>query len=190
MPRKTVFLLILSVLVLAAPSPAHASFLDNLISKAQKLIDPPQESLSVDQTVELASGGDLNNNKAIDSGDTITFTYIVHNPTSTTYPFALLRTNCSRKELNFIHNIKGTSSLSDTKDSIDIPNLYVKPNQDTVVSFDARVNFFDDTDHTLSTQPVLTSNSQKQLFSSHKMSIKAKSLSKGHLPSLRFVQKK
>lgn len=187
MSKKLIFLSLLSVLFWAVPQPAHASFLDDFLTGAKNLFSPAPagipQTFSVDRIIQLAPDGDFNHNGVIDSADFVTFTYTIHNPTSTAYPFATLRTNISRHELNFIHNIKGTASLSDSKDTIEIPNLYIKPNQDMVISFDARVNFFDDSDHSLSTQPEVLTESKKSLFNAAKFSLKAKAFPKGHIPS-------
>lgn len=188
MSKNLFFLLILSILVFTAPAAAHASIIDNILDGAKKLfsssaVNTPQ-TFSVDRSITLASGGDFNHNGVIDSADFVTFTYTIHNPTSKTYPFATLKTNISRHELNFIHNIRGTASLSDTKDTIDIPNIYIKPNQDMTISFDARVNFFDDADHNLWTQPEAITEGKKSLFNAAKFSLKAKAFPKGHSQSL------
>lgn len=190
MPRRTVLLLIL-IFLLAASSPAHASFFDDFLSGAKQLFTPSApQSLTVQGSVQLATDGDLNKNGVIDAGDMVIFKYVIQNPTSTMYQFATLRTNVSRTDINFIHNIKGTSSLLDQKSTIDIPNLFIKPNQDLEVSFEARVNYFDDADHTLFTQPELISSSKQKLFTAPQFNIKAKALPKGRLPSTLFHMRK
>lgn len=185
-------LILLSLVLLllsALRTPAQASFLDN-IKDFLSIDDNSAKSkeFTLESQIELVPEGDENKDGKIDAGDTVIFKYIIKNSTSTPYQFVTLRTNINRINLNFIHNIKGTSSLSDQKSTIDIPNLFIKPNQDLEVSFEARVNYFDDADHTLFTQPELISSSKQKLFTSPQFGIKAKALPKGRIPSSVFRQ--
>ena len=107
----------------------------------------------------------------------------INNPTNNEFAFATLKTNIPRTSLNFIHNIQGTVNLSDKNGTITIPNLRINPGQELVISFDARINYFTETDSIISTEPEIITSDNKPLIKSDKKEIKAKAW-KEKLPSL------
>lgn len=165
---------------LLTPTLAHASIVDD-IKNLFASNNQTNNAFNLNSKIELID--DLNKNGQIDGGDSIRFYYTINNPTDKEYSFLTLKTNIPRRYLNFIHDIHGTLSLSDKKGAITIPNLSVNPGQKLNVSFQARVNYFEDADKTISTEPELLSSDAKSLFKSSKKDLKAKKFSGFNFPS-------
>lgn len=109
-------------------SPRGSLFLQDWVNAVKEVIIlSAPKVISIDSTVERLLSGDENKNGIIDSGDIVTFKYTIINPTDKEISFATLKTNINRKQLNFIHNIKGTSSLNDDGITIEIPNFRIGP---------------------------------------------------------------
>ncbi len=141
----------------------------------------PKE-FTITSKIELAPGGDLNNNGQIDAGDLVRFSYTITNTTDTTYKFATLKTNINRNDINFIHNIQGTLNLTDNGKTITIPNLHIAPQQVETISFDARVNYDANTDQVIKTQPEFVTSDNKTVFKEeqeHQITAKKQSIDKG-----------
>lgn len=151
---------------------AQASIIDEVKNLLSKTVS--SKNLSLESSVALAPGGDLDKNGEINSGDIIRFTYVIANQTNNKYSLATLKTNIDRKSINFIHNIIGTSGIIDNGKTITIPNLRVKPSSSLIISFDARVNYFDEASKTLSTEGELVSSDKKSLLKSAKKQINTK----------------
>lgn len=116
---------------------------------------PLRNAMTVDSEITLASDGDVNNDGQVDAGDTVIFSYTIINENSKEFPLSVLKTNISRTRLNFIHDIRGTASLSDANGTIEIPNLFIGPNQRVMISFHARINYFQGDDQVIGTRPEL-----------------------------------
>ncbi len=176
---KTSIFLTLLVLFFVFSGSAQASVIDDIKSIFSK---SPSQELTLDSNITFAPNGDLNKNGQFDSGETLKFTYIINNPTNKEISFATLKTNIPRNNLNFIHDIKGTPSLSDRNKTIMIPNLRINPGEKLEISFNARLNYFTDADKGISTEPEIITSDKKSLLKSKKKEIRAKKL-KGKLPS-------
>ncbi len=170
-----------------SPTRAHANFFTDVVDKVKSIFvkeDKPQQTdLSIDSQIVLAPGGDVNNNGQIDSGDIVRFIYSVKNSSDKTYAFSTIKTNINRNSLNFIHNIIGVSGLADNAREITLPNIRLYPHQDRLISFDARVNYFEDEDHQIETTAVLET-ADKSVIKAAKKEITAKKLKKGTINSL------
>ena len=186
--RKKVLMLFIPLFVIVVLSfsltPTHASIFDNLADGVKNLFPPEsQKDFTIESTIMLAPQGDVNKNGQVDAGDTITFTYFLSNPTDKELTFNTLKTNIPRNTLHFIHDIRGTSSLSDKNNTIEIPNLRINPYQDLAVSFNARVNYFQNSDQTIWTQPEFITQDKKSFFKGTRKEIKAKPWKNRMLPS-------
>jgi|SRR3989344_5075388 len=171
-----VFLLIASVFF-SFSSKSVQAFFEDVLDEVQEFILPKEkDDTSLDIKIELTPEGDYDKNGEIDSGDIIKFTYTITNNTDKEYSFLTLKTNLNRPLLNFIHDVKGTLNLSDTAETIDISNLRLNPNQSLEISFNARVNYFDDKDQEIATEPELLNIDKQQLQKLGKKSISAKKL--------------
>lgn len=167
----TIFLL---YFFLSFTSFSHAALWDDIVKNIQGIAGGTTGSLSLNSSISLAPEGDANKNGQIDSGDTIRFSYTINNPTTKEISFATLKTKIPRNYLNFIHNIEGTMNLSDKNNTIIIPNLRINPGQNLEVKFDARVNYFSDSDKTIFTEPEIVTSDNKPFLKSVKKEIKAK----------------
>lgn len=185
MKNKQFFLLFCSVFFfLQAVHPAYASIFDDLVNKFKKNVSPSSQGyLSMTSNITLARGGDFNKNGQIDAGDIVTFVYSITNTTKQEYRFGSIKTNIDRKKINFIHNLKGITSLKDTGNSIEIPNLRVTSSLDPMlISFDARINYIQDQDLFITTEAEVLSNDRRSITKSLKKEIKAKRIDVGKIP--------
>jgi len=188
--KKLILVALLIIVSLTVASPANASIWDDLLNKVKSVVPKLNSSLTLDSQISFAEGGDVNKNGLFDGGDTLKFSYTINNPTDKEISFATLKTNIYKKYLNFIHNIYGTTNLSDNNSTITIPNLRINPGENLIISFEARVNYFYDADKNISTEPEIITSDKKSLLKSAKKEIKAK-LFKGDIPSnLRIIKKK
>jgi len=176
---KLALLLFTSIVFLGLIHPAQASILDDIKSI---LSGNKTKSLTLQSNITHAPNGDLNKNGQFDSGEILKFSYVIDNPTDKEISFATLKTNIPRNHLNFIHDIKGTPSLSDRNKTITIPNLRINPGEKLEISFNARLNYFIDGDKGISTEPEILTSDKKSLIKAGKKEIKAKRF-KGKLPS-------
>lgn len=186
--KKIIIPLALLLLVIPfwvfSPKSAQASFLGDVVDKVKDFITPdPKREFTIDSDIALAPGGDIDNDGQIDSGDIIRFTYTIKNITEEEYSYATIKTDVNRKQLNFIHNILGTPSLTDDGETIYIPNFRVGANQSSVVSFDARINYFTKEDSAISTVGEFLNENKKSIAKSEKKSIKALKMAKDKIPS-------
>lgn len=155
------------------------------------LLNIPQDvkkELKIDATIVLASGGDVNKNGQIDAGDTVRFNYTITNTTDQAYSFATLKTNINRNQLNFIHNVVGTTSLNDDGKTITISNFRIAPNQVIPLSFDARINYFTKEDPLISTEADFVGKDKKSYAKSQRKEVKVKRILQEKIP--RMMEKK
>lgn len=179
-------LLVLVFLFFQNAPKANASIIDNI---KFLLSDSAKNKISLDSKISHAPQGDLNNDGMFDSGEIIKFVYIINNPTNKEVSFATLKTNIAKGNINFIHDIKGTSSLSDKNKTIIIPNLRINPGEKLEISFNARLNYFNDSDKLISTEPEIITSDKKSLLKSKRKEVNAKKF-KNKLPSSTESRKK
>ncbi len=174
---SSVVFLILGFLFFA-PAKTHAFSFGDIVDGVKNFFTPkPPKELTIDSQIELAPEGDINNNGRIDAGDIIRFSYTIVNTTDNTHTFATLKTNINTKEINSIKNVQGVMSLAEKDNTILIPNLTIKPNQVRKISFEARINFYKDTDQLLSTEPELLNNKKDSILKAKKEEITVKKMS-------------
>ncbi len=148
-----------------------------------------KKGVEVRSVIELAEGGDVEGNGEIDSGDTIIFKYFIANRTDNEYSFSRLLTHIPRNNVNFIHDVQGTVSLSDENDTITIPNLLLPPQGELVISFKARIDYSSETVD-ISTEPELIAQDGNSLAKTQKQEIKAKPWKGSKLPGMIQVKEK
>ncbi len=122
----------------------------------------------------LAPNGDNDNNGEINSGDVVRFTYIISNSSEKKYSLTTLKTSIDRTSINFIHNIQGTSGLNDDGKTITVPNILIEKDSSIIISFDARLNFYDEASKYISIEPELVGNDKKTILKSSKKQINSK----------------
>jgi len=166
-----------SVLFISSTS-VQASILDNIKDFFNQGEDKnvKNKEFTVESSIELAPDGDDNKNNEIDAGDIIRFTYTITNTTDQAYSYATLKTNIDRKQLNFIHNVQGTSGITDDGETVTIPNVRLEPLQTLVVSFDARINYYQDEDKTIITEAEFVDDKKNSIAKSSIKQIKAKKI--------------
>lgn len=155
-------------------SSVNASIIDDI---KFLLSDSAKNKLTLDSKIEHAPNGDLNKDGKFNSGETVRFIYTVNNPTDKEISFATLKTNIAKENVNFIHNIKGATNLSDKNKTITIPNLRINPGEKLEISFNARINFLD-SDKIITTEPEIITSDKKSLLKSKKKEITAKKIMK------------
>lgn len=187
MKKLTVGIIFFCLFIFFSPTQAQASVIDDIVNGIKGFFvgnSTPSSMLVLSSSIELVKDGDVNNNGQIDAGDIIRFRYIITNTTNQEFASATLKTNINRKEINFIHNVTGTTSLSDTGKTIEIPNLRIAPNQVGTISFDARVNYFTSDDPVISTQADFLGKDKKSYVKSNKKEIKANRIAKDKIPGM------
>lgn len=173
LPILLLLLLLISAGLFATPK-AEASFIDDAINGIKKLIFGEEKGkpvVTVNSSISLAQGGDKNNNGSVDSGDIVTFTYIIVNPTDEEQSFGELKTGIDRSKINFIHNVHAVN-LNDENGTITFSNLRIPPNQTTILSFDARI-LYSEKDIDITTEAEYMNESEKQTSKAKKSHIKA-----------------
>lgn len=140
--------------------------------------------LTVTSNIALAPGGDVNKNGKIDAGDSIRFTYVIKNTTDKTYKFVTLVPNVNRQDLNFIHNITGSTGLLDDGKTISFSNIWIEPNQIQTISFEARTDFFQDTNKKITTTPEIFDQNHITITKSQQVIANATGISQEKLKSL------
>ncbi len=174
---SSVVFLILGFLFFA-PAKTHAFSFGDIVDGVKNFFaaKPPKE-LTIDSKIELAPEGDMNNDKQIDSGDFVTFTYTITNPTNNSYHLVTVKTNIKRDDLNLIRNIQGTVNLDYMhNNTITLPYVYIEPHQVRTISFEARINFNKDTDKLLSTEPEIVDDKDSSLFKAAKEEVTSKKM--------------
>lgn len=164
----------LPILLLFQIQSAFAVNLDDFLKDIKNFINPGK--LAIDSAITLAPGGDVANNGEVDAGDIIRFSYTITNPSDKKYAFATLKTNIDRRQLSFIHNVQGTSGITDDGETISIPNIRLEPSQSLEITFDARINYYQDADKTVSTESEFLNSDKKLIEKSAKKEIKAKKI--------------
>lgn len=187
--KSLFFSSLLFLLLVLFPQPAQASFLGDVVNNVKNFFVKEENTevntLVIDTDILLTQNGDVTNNKKIDSGDIVKFTYTITNSTDEKYPFSTLDTKIDRKMINFISNVSGVSGFQDDGKNLVFPNIYIYPNQTITISFDARINYFDDIDHTIGTHPVLKRNGKPDI-QSEKKEIKVTKLNKEKFSKLQL----
>lgn len=176
--KKLFFVIVFLLLSFLFPlQTVHAAFWDDIIGGVKKLL--PQSSqptnLTVDSSIILAPGGDVDKNSQINEGDIVRFQFTINNSTNQKYTFATLNTNIDRKSINFIHNLYGVTGMRDDGRTISFRNLRINPGEALEISFDARLNYFKESERAFSSTPELLTSDKKSLKKSAKKEIKAKS---------------
>jgi hypothetical protein len=187
MNKRIFILLLLPVFLLSFflfTKTAQAFSLGDVVNGVKNLISPAKKELKIESNISLVPDGDVNKNGQIEAGDTVRFSYTLTNTTDREYSFSTLKTNINRKQLNFIHNITGASSLDDNGKTIEIPNFRIAPNQTAVITFDARVNYYTSEDPVIATVPEFFDNDNKSIVKSLKKEIKAKRINKDNIPGM------
>lgn len=175
------------------PTPASATLFDDFISEMNKtllggvdsvkdLIAPvgdknSKKELTLESDIKLAEGGDVNKNNQIDSGDIVKFSFVLTNTTDESYAYATLKTNINKKQLNFIHSLRGATGLSNNKESIEFRNVRIGLNEQRLITFNARVNYSEE-DKVISLEPELISSDNKTIGKLPKKEVQANKLSK------------
>jgi len=114
-----------NILKLGMAAVIAAFFVLSLALRTKNADATPGQTPSVSSRIELDPSGDLNHNGQVDGGDTLKFSYAVKNPTNKAFPFSSLETHIDSSKLNYIHNIKGVSSLDAGSKTIIFPkSLY------------------------------------------------------------------
>jgi hypothetical protein len=167
---NTKLILFISLFVVAIFS---LDVVKNVLSKEEDK-NVKNKEFTIEANIELAPG-DVNNNSQIDAGDIVRFTYTITNTTDQAYSYATLKTNVDRKQLNFIHNVSGTTGLSDLNDTITIPNIRVDAQEQREISFDARINYFQE-DKIITTEPEFANVDKKSIKKSFRKEIQVKKL--------------
>jgi len=179
MKIKIIYLLsiLIPILILAYANTVHASVIDNLKNRIIKAYEDVlrKKEVSIISDISLAPDGDLNSNGEIEAGDVVRFTFTLTNTTGETYTYSSLKTNVDRKQLNFIHSLRGATGLSDEDGTIIFRNLRINPNEQRVISFDARINYSRE-DKNVATEPEFITEDQKLILKADKKSVLAKKL--------------
>jgi hypothetical protein len=183
--NKILLTVLLLAFFLSFTGKTHASFLDDAVDKVKDFFTPdPKKELTIESDITLAPGGDVDKNGQIDAGDIVRFTYSIKNTTDQKYLEGTLKTNINRETINFIHNVQGTPSLEDNQKTITIPNLLIRSLGETKVSFDARINLYDDKDRDVSTQPEYLDKGGKSILKSNLKKIVGKKITSEKLKSI------
>ncbi len=168
------FLLIISFFVVLSTQ-AQASFLNDTINGVKNIFIPEKKELTIDSNISLAPEGDINKNGEIDAGDIVRFTYAITNTTDKEYSYSALKTGTDRKQLNFIHNVEGTTGILDDDKTLIFSNLRINPHEQLVISFDARLNYSQE-DKTITTEPDFIGSDKNSIVKSIKKEIVSKKL--------------
>lgn len=115
----------------------------------------PAGDVVTEGIIALAPDGDLNENNAIDAGDTVTLKFTITNSSSAEYSFARLETGINYNLLHDLWNLRGVASISDDNNTLSFPNLLVPPNGRFTFSVDATVNYFTEGQQQLGLTPQL-----------------------------------
>lgn len=115
----------------------------------------PEGGVFVEGKIELAPGGDLNSNNAVDAGDTVALTFRIRNLTDTEYPFATLQTGVDSAMLYDIWNLSGAASLSEVNNTISFPNLRLPAHSKQFVTVEGTLKYFTEGQHQLILTPQL-----------------------------------
>lgn len=115
----------------------------------------PEGGVFVEGKIELAPGGDLNSNNAVDAGDTVALTFRIRNLTDNEYSFATLQTGVDSAMLYDIWNLSGAASLSEVNNTISFPNLRLPANSKQFVTVEGTLKHFTEGQHQLILAPQL-----------------------------------
>jgi hypothetical protein len=150
------------------PQQTHASFVDDITKGVKNFIfgDDKKDlvKISIESTINLSRDGDLNGNGQIDNGDIIKFEYIIRNTTAIDYAFASINTQIERSKINYIHNIKGSTSLDSKGNTIIIPYIRLPKSMALTISFEARINEATEIDQLISTEPIFLDKNKKTVI--------------------------
>jgi len=155
--------------------PVHASVLDDMVNGVKNIFSPEQKELKIDSNITLSPDGDINKNGEIDAGDIVRFTYTIINKTDKAYSYSTVKTGIDRKQLNFIHNVEGATGILDDDKTLIFPNVRINPNEQQIISFDARLNYAQE-NKTITTEPEFIGSDKNSIIKSVKKEIVSKKL--------------
>lgn len=89
-----------------------------------------------------------------ESGEAVTFTFMVENPTEADYTDLELDTGVDRQLLHFIRNVGGATNIRTDGDTIRVEHIRIEPRTTISVTFTATLNF-SAVDYALYASPVL-----------------------------------
>jgi hypothetical protein len=183
---KLIAIILFSFSFLIYVSPAKALTFEELVETGKKLLgfETTPTDLNITSEIKLAEGGDVNENKEIDSGDIVTFEYTIQNPTEVSFKFATLKTNIPRKNLNFIHQVGGATGIKDNGETIDITNIRLEKESSKTISFNARVNYTEKEDLTIFSEPELLNEKKESVKKAERKEVQAKKLKSENIPSM------
>lgn len=179
---KIFLLVLLPILLFFQIQSVHAAILDDFFKDIKNFINPG--NLSIDSGITLAPGGDAANNGEIDTGDIVRFSYAITNTSDKTYAFTTVKTNIDRKQVNFIHNVQGTSGIIDDGETISIPNVRLDSSQSLEITFDARINYYQDNDRIISTESEFLDSDKKLIAKSSKKEVTARKINPDKINSI------
>ena len=143
----------------------------------------PKKEITLDSSISLTPDGDVNKNNEIDGGDIVRFTFILSNTTDKRFLYSTLYTGVDKKQLNFIHNIYGTTGLDEEEGVIILSNIRMESESVKTISFDARVNYSNE-EQVLIVEPQLIDTDKKPLARSVKKEVTAKRNMPDNLPGV------
>lgn len=180
----TGFVILLSIpLLYIFPTLTYANIIDEILTGAKKLVSQEEKNIILTSEIFLVPDGDVDKNGEIDAGDIISFKYTIKNQTDKEHSFATLKTGIKRNQIHFIHNITGSPSLDDDGKTIKIPNYRIRPNQETTVTFDARINYSETDDQKIETTAELLGSANELITDSPKKEVSARKNIKEKIPS-------
>lgn len=135
-----------------------------------------KKELIIEPAITLVPDEDKNKNGEIDAGDIVRFIYKLTNTTEKDISLSTLNTHINRKQFNFIHNVKGTTNISDNGTSLEILNVNIYAGETIEISFDARTIYTKD-DMSITTEPVLNDSGKKLIIKGSKIEKLVKKLS-------------
>lgn len=168
-----IFPLILLFLVITSNVSAFSVFdvlkdvKDAILGKEDKNIK--DKKFTIESDITLAQ--DENNNGEIDGGDTVRFIYTLTNTTNDEYGYAALKTNIDKNNLHLFYNLSGVTGLTYENDIIILKYIRIGVKEQRVLSFDAKVNYFDE-DQFISTEPEFLTEDKKSISKSQKIETK------------------
>lgn len=169
-----VAILVTAMLLTSTSQPVEAFSFQEIFDRVKSIFSEKEDvrilkkELVIEPAITLVSDGDKNKNGEIDAGDVVRFIYKLTNTTEKDISLGTLNTHINRKQFNFIHNIQGTTNISDNGTSLEILNLNIYAGETLEISFDARtINTKDDI--SISTEPVLNDSDKKLVTKASKI---------------------
>jgi hypothetical protein len=114
----------------------------------------------------------------------VRLSYRITNNSDKEYPFVTLQTRLNGENINFIHNVQGTFSLTEAHNTVEIPNLPLHPHQSVSVSFEFRLNYTEGSDFSLRSQPRILSKDKQVLSDGQESALTVKPWKPLNVPAL------